>query len=121
MQSLYRSPLSLSMSCFIVTNPAPKTGDFNCGKPFGGPIYQGDIEKDQDASARVPSELVAGLVTATHHPDFNLFAMGRRHIVRDGFMDISIEFNPVMSWAAGFINDRIGQVKNKRKLCLRQR
>ncbi len=61
-------------------------------------IDQGHIEKYQDASARASSELVAGVVTVTHHPYYNLIATRGGYIVRDGFVNITIEFRPVMSW-----------------------
>ena len=89
-----------------------KDRGFDRGLSFGDPINQGHIDKDQDASARASSELVTGMVTVTHHPDFNFFATRRGHIVRDGFMNITIEFRPIMSWEAGFINNGIGRVKN---------
>ena len=96
---------------FNCNNFGTKDRGFNRGSSFGDSIDQGHIDKDQDASARALSEIVSGMVTVAHHPDFNLPAARLGHIFRNGFMNITIEFCPIMSGEAGF-NNGIGRVKN---------
>ena len=114
-RTVYLSPLSVSIPCFMATNSAPKT-EVSMVTCFFDIQIIGD--KFQKIKKPVRERLVVfspawSLSTIMRRSTSLLLAKRRWHVWRDCLFHITIELRPVINWEGSQVNVRVSRVKDE--------